>query len=172
MQSQLQTQQGRMRELPTSSKQQPGGSPRRRPVGVDAGIAAVALAALGMALVLCYATGCAVTIKNGYTEMGLHRQIEDLRAGNALLRYQINVAQSAGHIEEAAARLGLRPADPVQEVDYIACPEPEATMQLAAAEATEEAGGIRAAVAGYASRVVGSGLGARAEASTATGHRR
>jgi hypothetical protein len=172
MQSQLETQQGRMRELPTFSKQQPGGLPRRRPMGVDARIAAVVLAALGMALVLCYAAGCAMTIKNGYTEMGLHRQIEDLRAGNALLGYQINVAQSAGHIEQEAARLGLRAADPVREVDYITCPGPEADMQLAAADSMEGAGGIGAAVAGYASRVVGGGLGARAEASTATGHRR
>ena len=87
IQSQQLLWQGRARELLISSKQQPGSLPRTRPVGIAAGLAAVVLAALVFSLVLSYAIACAATTRNGYSEIALRREIEDLRAQTALLRY-------------------------------------------------------------------------------------
>jgi len=135
-------------------------------------LAATVLAALVLSLMLFYAVGSAVAARNGYSAMALRREIEDLRAQNALLRYQINLTESNQRIQEAAVRMGLRPADPVQEVDYVFLPYPErgAATALAAADPTRASGGLAAALSELAEEVTISAR-TRAEASTDQGHR-
>jgi hypothetical protein len=154
---------GRTRELPTSSKQQPGSLAQRRPMGVAAGLAALVLAALAFSLVLCYAAACALTTRNGYAEMNLRREIEDLRAETALLSYQIHLAESDQGIQQAALRLSMRAADPVQEIDYVLLPHRARgeETQLAADNPTGAPMGVPARLA----ELVGSS-GGQAEAST------
>lgn len=173
MRSQQVLSQRRAWELPISSKQQPSSPTQRQPVGLEAGIAAVLLAALGFALVLGYAAASATITRNGYIEMGLREEIEDLRAQSALLRYQIHLAGSGERMREAAARLGLEPAHPFDEVDYVLLPHsaPGDVSRVAAAEGQAESAGIASALAELAAGVVTSTAG-RAEASTAAGHRR
>lgn len=139
---------------------------------MQAGLAATVLAALMLSLMLFYAMGCAVTTRNAYAGMALRRDIENLRAQNALLQFQINLTESNQRMQQTAANLGLRPADPVQEVDYVLLPhsEPESGTQVAAAGAAQEPGGLAAVLAELATEVVSSARG-RAEASTAQGHR-
>ena len=171
MQSQQLMWQGRTRELPISSKQQPGSFAQRRPVGIQAGLGALVLAALCFTLIVGYAVADALTTRNGYAEMALQREIEDLQAQNALLRYQIYVAKSQTNIQEVAERLGMRPADPMGEVDYVLLPEATARGEiwLAAEDGTAEPGGIGATLAGLATEVM-TGAGGLAEASTGEGH--
>jgi len=165
--------QGRAEELPISSKQQPSSLPQTRPAGIQAGFAAVVLAALSFSLVLAYAAVSASITRNGYREMALRQEMEDLRAQAALLRYQIQMAESSGRVHETAAQLGLTPADPVREVDYVLLPYSVTgdRMQLAAADPTEESAGLTAVLAEFAAGVATS-AGGRAEASTGEGHRR
>ena len=118
------------------------------------------LAALALSLVLAYAATSAVGIQNGYTAMALRRETEQLRAQNLLLQHQIDIARSNQHVREAATRLGLHPADPVGEADYIVVPD----LAIAAGEPRPE-GGLAARLARLAMAVVGSAEG-RAEAST------
>lgn len=164
--------QGRAEELPISSKQQPSSLPQTRPAGIQAGVAAVVLAALSFSLILAYAAASASITRNGYREMARHQEIDDLRAQTALLRYQIDLAESSGRVHETAARLGLTPADPSREVDYVLLPysAPGDPVQLAAADPAEESAGLAAALAQFATGVVTS-AGGRAEASTGKGHR-
>ena len=172
MQSQQLTSQRRTRELSISSKQQPDSLPHRRPVGIQPRLAALVLAALSFSLILGYAAVCALTTRNGYAESALRREIEDVRAQTALLRYQTHLAESSGTIKEAAARLGLRPADPVREVDYVLLPgssRGEDTV-LAASDPAQVSDGLPAALVQLATEVMTS-VGGRAEASTAQGHR-
>ncbi len=173
MQSQQVMWQGRARELPTSSKQQPGASGHRRPMGIQAGLVAVVLAALGFFLVLCYGAASALTTRNGYAEMSLRREIEDLRAEIALLNYQINLAHSESNLQLAAQRFNMRPADPRAEVDYLLLPHPagEGETRVAAGDPPSRRTGIAARLAELAETVVGT-AGGRAEASTVEGHRR
>ena len=136
-------------------------------------MAAVVLAALGFSLVLAYAAASALTTRNGYDEMTLRREIEDLRAQNAVQQYQFHVASSQESVGEAASRLGLRPADPLQEVDYVILPRDmlkKDDARVLAQELTRETGAVRAALAGLAAGVVTS-VDGRAEASTTEGHR-
>jgi len=160
--------QGRNWDLPTSSQRQPGGMPRRWPGGIEGGLAATVLAALSLFSMLCYGMASAVTAQNGYATMRLRREIEDLRAHEALLGYDINLTQSKQRIVQAAVRLDLQPADPVREVDYVSIPSPapEGGPQLAAGGAEDEERGLGAVLA----EMVGS-AGGRAEASTGEGHR-
>jgi hypothetical protein len=142
-----------------------------RPVGIVAGVAAVVLAALFLSLTLAYAAACAVVMRNGYGAMALRGEIEDLRAEAALLRYQINHAQSRAKLEQEAARLGMRPADTTQEIDYVVLPysERDAEVQVAERERSRDASGLAATLADLATEVVS--VGGRAEASTGEGDR-
>jgi len=172
MQSQQVLRQGRIRDLSPSSELQPDRLPRRRPVGMQAGLAATVLAALFLCVMLCYAVACAVTTRNGYGTMAMRREIEDVQAQNALLRYQIHVTESSQRVQRAAEDMELRPADPVTEVDYVALPYPDAGAEraLAAADPTRESGGLAEVLAGLAMEVE-HGARSRAEASTVEGHR-
>ncbi len=123
------------------------------------------LAALSLLCVLGYGMASAVTTQNGYAALRLRREIEDLRAEKAFLRYQISFIQSRQRIAQAAARLDLQRADPVREVDYVALPasQAETGLQMTAAESQVEPRGLRALLAGLARQMAGGG---RAEAST------
>jgi len=171
MQSQQLMWQNRTRELHAASKQQPGSLPQRRPVGIEPASAAVALAALAFSLVLGYAALSALTTRSGYAEIALRREIEDLRAQNTLLRYQVHLAESNGNVQAAARDLGLRPADPVEEVDYVFLPHPAqpGETQVAADGSERRRARVTAAIAQFAAEVVTAG--SRAEASTGSGHR-
>ena len=92
MQSQQLKWQGRTRDLSISSKQQPDRSPWRRPVGMQTGLSATLLAALGLFFMLLSAMGIALTARNSYASMSLRREIEDVKAQNALLRYMLIVS--------------------------------------------------------------------------------
>ena len=164
--------QGRPEELPISSKQQPRSLPQPRPTGIQAGFAAVVLAALSFSLVLAYAAASASITRTGYQQMALRQEIEDLRAQTALLRYQIDQAKSSGRVHETAFQLGLVQADPSREVDYVLLPysAPGDAARLAAADPREESAGLAAALAQFAAGVV-TRAGGRAEASTDKGHR-
>jgi len=154
-----------------SSKQQPDRFARRRPIGIEAGIAAVVLAALGLALTLVYAAQNAVCTRNGYTALALQRDLEDLQAQNSLLRYQINQGESTRRVEQVAGGLHLRPADPIREVDYVVLPhsdQPQA--QLAEIDPAKAPKGLAGVMATLAHEVVGS-AGGQAEASTGVSHR-
>jgi hypothetical protein len=133
----------------------------------------VLLAALSLSLILGYAAASATIARNGYVEMGLHQEIEELRAEAALLRYQIHLAESGERVRHVAERLGLMPADPVREVDYILLPYPASgqTTRLAAHTGEDTSAGLASALAEFAAGVVTS-AGGRAEASTAEGYRR
>ena len=111
-------------------------------------------------MILAYAAASAVGIQNGYTAMALRGETERLRAQNLLLQHQIDIARSNQHVREAATRLGLQPADPVGEADYLVVPD----LAIAAGEPRPE-GGLAARLARLAMAVVGSADG-RAEAST------
>jgi hypothetical protein len=139
---------------------------------MQAGLAATVLAALVLSFMLFYAMGCALATRNAYAAMGLRREIENLRAQNALLRYQINLTESNQRLQQAATSLGLRPADPVQEVDYVVLPysEQEAGVQLATRGPAQASGGLATVLAELATEVADSARG-RAEASTVKGHR-
>ena len=167
VQSQQLLPQSQTPELSTSSKKQPSSSPQKRPVGIETGLAALVLAALAFSLILCYAAGCTIAARDGYEAMSVQREIEDLRAQNALLRYQINVAHSNQRLEQAAVGLGLRPADAVREVDYVLLPSsgPGDAVQLAESDRSRDPGALEAVLSGFAAEVVGS-FGGRAEAST------
>jgi hypothetical protein len=143
----------------------------RRPVGIEAGIAAIVLAALGLSLALGFAAQNAVCIRNGYTAMALRRDIEELRASNALLRYQVNLTGSAQRVQQAAERLSLRPADPIKEVDYVALPADavQGATAVASADTVKSPGALSAVLATLATEV-GRTRG-EAEASTGTSHR-
>jgi hypothetical protein len=172
MKSQQATWQLPTQELPISSKQQPSSLRRVSPAGIEAGFAAIALAALGFSLILGYAAATASNMRAGYEELGLRQQIEDLRAQTALLRYHIHLTESNERIPQTATRLGLKAGDPIEEVDYVLLPHsatPDA-RQLAESDPTET-GGLAAALAGVAAGVVGSAEG-RAEASTIDSRRR
>jgi len=171
MKSQQVMWQGRAQELPISSKQQPGSLPLTRPVGIEAGVAAVLLAALFFSLVLGYAATRATITRNGYVEMRLRQDIEELRAQTALIRYQIHMAESSDRIHEAAARLGMAPSDAVDGVDYVVLPysAPGEDTRLAAADPADGQTGLASALAHFAAGAVTAG--GRAEASTTSGHR-
>ena len=154
-------------DLPVSPKQQPRRAPRSRSRGVTERVAAIVLAALALSLILGYAAASAVSIQNGYTAMALRRETEDLRAQNLLLQHQIDVTKSNQRLREAATRLGLHPAHPVLEADYIVLPGPAAApgAQTAQAGESQPRRGLAARLARLAMAVVGSADG-RAEAST------
>lgn len=130
------------------------------------------LAALSFSLILGYAAASATIARNGYVEMGLRQEIEELRAETALLRYQIHLAESGERIRQVAARLGLSPVDPVHGVDYVLLPYPtsDGSAQVATGTGDDGPTGLASALAEFAAGVVGSAEG-RAEASTAGGHR-
>jgi hypothetical protein len=140
-------------------------------VGIQTGLAATVLAALFLCQTLFFAMASAVTARNEYAGMALRREIEDLRAQTALLRYQINLTESNQRIEEAAARLDLRAAE-IVEVDYVALPYPERepAVQVATSGPGRAAGGLTAALSALAAEVAGSAR-SRAEASPEEGHR-
>jgi len=171
MQSQQLKWQGRTSDLSISSKRQPDRFLRRRPVGMQAGFAATLLAALTLSFMLVYAMSCALTTRNAYAAMSLRREIEDLKAQNALVRYQINLTESNQRIQQAAAAMNLRPAD-AQEVDYVLLPasDKDAGMQLATTGPTRASAGLAATLAELAAEVADSTRG-RAEASTNKSHR-
>jgi hypothetical protein len=171
MQSQQLMWQSRTRELLTSSKQQPGSLPRKHPVGIAADIAVIVLAALSFSLVLGYGVLNAMIARSGYAGMELRKEIEDRRAESALLRYQIHLAESNGSVHQSAARLGLRPCSPTEEVDYVRLPSPgPESTKLTAADPGARRGGLATAVADFAAEEIFA-AGGRAEASTAGGHR-
>lgn len=130
------------------------------------------LVALGMTVMLAYAVAAAVVTRDGYAALKLRREIEDIRAQNALLRYQINLVESSARIEQAAQRLGLQRVDPVQQVDYVVLPASDcaASRELAQAEGRLDRGGLGAALMDLAAEVIHP-AGGRAEASTDPGHR-
>jgi len=134
---------------------------------MQAGLAATMLAALTLSLILFYAMASAITTRNAYQAMSLRREIDDLNAQNALLRYQANLIKSSHRIQQAASRMNLRPADPAREIDYVIIPgsDHEANSQLAASGPAEAPSSLVAALAELATEVVGSARG-RAEAST------
>jgi hypothetical protein len=169
MKSQQLMWQSRAPELSISSKQQPGSLPRMRPVTMEAGIAAVVLTALAFALVLAYAATSAATARNGYAEMQLRQEIEDLRARTSLLRYQNHLGESSARVNQTAARLGLVMSDPIEAVDYVPLPfsAPTQLTRLALAPAGERAT-MSSVISEFATGV---SAGGRAEASTDSGHR-
>jgi len=132
----------------------------------------VVLTALGYSLVLSYGAASALITRNGYAQMALRQEVEDLHARMALLSYQVNVAESGPSVEQAAARLSMRPADPVAEVDYVLvpCPEPAKEIKLAAGRPSRSTSVLAARLAEFATEVV-SCSGDRAEASMVEGHR-
>jgi len=140
-----------------------------RPVTIEAGIVAVALTALGFALVLAYGAASAAIARNGYAEMQLRQEIEELRARAALLRYQNDLAASSDRVQQTAARLGLVMGDPVGAVDYVSLSSSAQAQvtRLALAPADE-----RARLSSVISELAtGVSTGGRAEASTDMGHR-
>ena len=156
--------QDRVRDLPVSSKQQPGGLVRRRPLGIEAGLAAVVLAALCLSLTLCYAAQRAMCTKSGYAALALRRDIEDLRAQNALLNYQINLSKSTARVEQVATRLNLHPANPVQDVDYVVVsPSTQNQVQFAEADPAQSQKGLAGVITAVTSEMA-SGVEGRAEA--------
>jgi hypothetical protein len=169
MKSQQLMWQSRAPELSISSKQQPGSLPRMRPVTVEAGIVAVVLTAVGFALVLAYGAASAAIARNGYAEMQLRQEIEELRARTALLRYQNDLVASSARVQQTAERLGLVMGDPVGAVDYVSLPSSAQAQvtQLALAPADEGAG-LSSVVSQLTSGV---STGGRAEASTEMSHR-
>jgi len=138
---------------------------------MQTGLSATLLAALGLFFMLLYAMGIALTARNSYASMSLRREIEDVKAQNALLRYQINLTESNQRVRQAAQQMQLRPSQ-VQEVDYVVIPgsAEDPGMQLATAGPTRASAGLAATLAELATEVVGSARG-RAEASTEQGHR-
>ncbi len=56
--------------------------------------------------------------------------LEDMHAQNELLRYQINLSQSNYQVEQAAAALAMRPAQPT-EVDYVVLPHSDHAVVMA-----------------------------------------
>jgi len=171
MRSQQLMWQGRAEDLPVSSKQQPRSIAYRKPAGIEPGIAVLALAVLSFSLVLAYAASSAVITRNGYAEINLRQEIEDLRAETGLLRYQIHLAESNARVQETAARLGMVPGDPVTEVDYVHLPHSDSAnrREFAATKAGEGDAGLASVLAELASGVARAG--GRAEASTVEGHR-
>lgn len=140
-------------------------------MGVPLDVTVIVLAALGFALVLCFGALNAVLVRNGYTGMQVRREIEDLRAEASLLRYQIHQAESNGSVHQAAKRLGMRPCDPADEVDYVALPLPAGQeADVAAGRASAEPIGVARALADFASEEIFA-VGGRAEAKTVSGHR-
>ncbi len=135
-------------------------------------MAAVALAALSYCLVLSYGATSALITRNGYTEMSLRQEIEDVHAQVALLNHQVHVSKSDPSVQEAAERLRMRPADPGTEVDYVLLPHSELAgqTQVATAERTDMPARLAAALAELVTEVVDSSEG-RAEASMVEGHR-
>ena len=126
----------------------------------------MALTALGFFLVLGYAAASAAIARNGYAEMQLRQELEELRARGALLRYQNDLVASSERIERTALGLGLAMGDPVAAVDYVSLP-PSAQAQLtrlALAPVDERAMGLSSVISEFAT-------GGRAEASTDTSHR-
>jgi hypothetical protein len=163
---------GQAQELPISSKQQPSRLSQTRPAGIPAAYAAIVLAALAFSLVLAYGMASATIARGGYTEQSLRREIEDLRAQTALLRYQIHLAQSSERVQETADRMGLTAADSEKDVDYVLLPHsaPVETTELAAADPSDGSTTLATAVAEFAAGMVTS-AGGRAEASVEKGHR-
>jgi len=162
--------QNRIQDLSIPSIQQPGRILGRRPVGIAAGHTAILLTALCLFFVLFYAVGCAYCARHGYTTLSLRREIEDLRAQNELLRYQINLSQSNYRVDQAAQRLEMHAADPAQEVDYVVLPTTEDRAVLAEIDPVQTPHGFTGVVTAFADQVVGS-AGGHAEASTGTSHR-
>jgi hypothetical protein len=103
--------------------------------------------------------------------MSLRREIEDLKAQNTLIKYQINLAESSQRVQQAAANMNLRPADS-REVDYVFLPpsDMDAKIQQATTDSTRASAGLAATLAELAAEVADSTRN-RAEASTNTGHR-
>lgn len=140
-------------------------------MGMQAGFAATLLAALILSLMLLYAMACALTARNSYAAMSLKREIEDTKAQNALLQYQINLTESNQRVQQAADKMNLRPSE-TQEVDYVLLPhsDKDAGIQLATTGPNRASAGLAAALAELATEVVGS-TGGRAEASAEHSHR-
>ena len=169
MKSQHAIWQSRTPELSISSKQQPDRLPLVRPVTIEAGLAAVVLTALSFALVLAYAAASATIARNGYAEMQLRQGVEDLRARNALLRYQNQLAASSERVQQTAEQIGLAMADPVAAVDYVSLPSSTPAQVTRVALAPR---GEWATVSSLLSELAtGVSAGGRAEASTDSGHR-
>ncbi len=154
-----------------SNQQQPGRLVGRKPVGIEAGVAAVVLAALCLSLTLLYGVESAVCTKQGYAAISLKREIEDLRAENELLSYQINQSQSGYHVEQTAARLQMQAADPLKQVDYIVLsPSARDRVTLAELDPVASRHGVSGVLTALAEEVVGSTRN-HAEASTGVSHR-
>jgi hypothetical protein len=107
-------------------------------------------------------------IRNAILAMGLRRDIEEparatLSCATKSIRRDRRSAQRAAERPE--------PADPVNEVDYVALPAdaPQGATQVATADGTRSPGGISAVLAALANEV-GRARG-QAEASTGTSHR-
>jgi hypothetical protein len=130
------------------------------------------LAALAFGLVVAFVAASASATRSGYAEMALLREIDGLRAETALFRFQIHLAESDLNVQEAALDLGMCPADPVQDVDYVLLPHPaegSPRSQLACHPPVEDGPSLAARIAEYASGVTA--LGGQAEASTTHSHR-
>jgi len=161
--------QQRNQQLGILPLQQPGRNVGRKPVGIEAGIAASVLAALCLSLTLVYAAASSVCIRNGYAAQSVTRRLDDLRAGNELLRYQVNLSQSNYRVEQAAARLVMHPAG-TKEVDYVVLPRSGQSVDLAQLDPARSSTGLRGVLTAFADQVVGS-AGGHAEASTGASHR-
>jgi len=121
----------------------------------------VVLAGLFLSLTLGYGVVCALVMQGGYAAAALRREIEDLRADAALLEYYIRHAESSQRVEQTAARIGMRVADPAAEVDYVVLPAGEReAREVALGEAQR---GVATALAAMAAEVVA--VRGRAEAS-------
>ena len=86
-----------------------------------------------------------------------------MRAQNELLRYQINLSQSNYQVEQAAAALAMRPAQPT-EVDYVVLPHSDHAVVMAELDPAARAGGLRGALQNFAAEMARPSTG-RAEAS-------
>ena len=130
-------------------------------------MAVVVLAALSLSLTLTYAAARAVCTKSGYVALALRRDIEDIRAQNALLNYQINLSKSTLQVEQVATQLNLRPADPVHDVDYVAvAPYTQSQVQLAEADPAQSRKGLTSVLTSVASQMA-TGVEGQAEAQPA-----
>ena len=130
------------------------------------------LTALGFALVLAYAGASAAIARNGYAEMQLRQEIEELRARTALLRYQNHRDGSSAQVRATAERLGLVMSEVTDAVDYVRLPysAPAQVTRLAVAPAGERPSlSLSSAISEFATEV---SAGGQAEASTDSGHRR
>jgi hypothetical protein len=123
-------------------------------------------------MVVVFVAASASSTRSGYAEMALMREIEDLRAETALLRYQIHLGGSDLNVHQAALDLGMCPADAVRDVDYVLLPHPAADpsiSRVASRPSADDHPSLPTRLARYATEVIPTG--GEAEASVTRGHR-